>query len=175
MILSGRVWKLGDDVGATDFVSPKYDKLGMSRQWQECAQHLLEEVRPELAGEVRPGDIVVAGRNVGAGHAHYYSTAIMACKMAGISGVFGRNVSGLFQRAAIDFGLPMWSMPVLEAMVDDRDLVEINLATGSLRNHTSGREAAVPPVSPILLDILTAGGSEPWALRRVGYQPAQAA
>jgi 3-isopropylmalate/(R)-2-methylmalate dehydratase small subunit len=107
MILSGRVWKLGDDVGATDIVSAEYDKLGMSHQWGECAQYVLKDVRPELAGEVKPGDIVVAGRNFGTGHAHYYSTAIMACKAAGIAGLFGESVSGLFQRAAIDFGMPM--------------------------------------------------------------------
>lgn len=175
MILSGRVWKLGDDVGATDIVSPLYDSLGMSRKWAECAKHLLEELRPEMVAEVRPGDIIVAGKNLGVGHAHYYSTAIMAAKTAGIAGMFGQSVSGLFQRAAIDFGVPMWPLPELSAITSDGDRLEIDLATGAVKNHTTGREASVPPFSPILLDILGAGGSEPWALRRVGYQPAQAA
>ena len=82
MIVQGKVWKFGDDLRATDIVSERYDEFSMSKQYAECAKHLLEDVEPRFASEMRPGDIIVAGRNFGAGHAHYYRGAIMGMKHA---------------------------------------------------------------------------------------------
>ena len=175
MKLSGRMWKLGDDVGATDIVSAQHDKLGMSHEWAECAKHVLETSRPEFVSDVRSGDVILAGRNFGTGHAHYYMTAIMACKTAGIGAMFARSVSGLFQRAAIDAGVAVWEVPELVALASDGDRVEIDLQGGAATNLTTDKTIRFRPLSPIVLDILDAGGSEAWALRRVGYAPAAAA
>ena len=168
MILTGRVWKLGDNVGATDLLPARYDKQGMSRQWQECATHILEDARPGLADQVRAGDIVVAGEGFGAGHAHYYSAAVMGCRTAGIAGFLVDGIGGLFQRACIDFGMPAWTMMGIAAFVFEGDGLTIDLATGNAENLTTGRAERFAPVAPLILDILAAGGSEPWALRRVG-------
>lgn len=168
MILTGRVWRLGDNVGATDLLPARYDKQGMSRQWDECAKHILEDARPGVAERVRPGDIVVAGNNFGAGHAHYYSAAVMGCRTAGIAAFLVDSIGGLFQRACIDFGMPAWPMPGISALVADGDELRIDLATGETRNLTTGTDTRVPPVASLILEILAAGGSGPWALRRVG-------
>jgi 3-isopropylmalate/(R)-2-methylmalate dehydratase small subunit len=168
MNLSGNVWKLGDDVGATDLVSPKYDKMGMRLEWEECAKHVLEESNPAFSSTVRRGDILVAGRNFGAGHAHYYMTAIMACHTCGLSALLAESVGALFLRAAIDAGVPALPFVGLSELVNSGDRLEFNLETGLARNMTTGRVKQFNPVSPIILDILTAGGSKNWALRRVG-------
>ena len=168
MILSGRVWRLGDAVGATDLLAARYDKQGMSRLWAECATHILEDLLPAFASAVRPGDILVAGQGFGAGHAHYYTAAIMGSRTAGVAGFFTESISGLFQRAAIDLGMPAWAFPGLAALVAQGDQLELDLGRGSARNVTAGTSMALKPVSQIILDILAAGGSEPWALGRVG-------
>ena len=168
MILGGRVWRLGDNVGATDLLPARYDKQGMSRQWDECAKHILEDARPGLAERVGRGDIIVAGENFGAGHAHYYSAAVMGCRTAGIAAFLVDSIGGLFQRACIDFGMPAWPMPGLAGLVAEGDELRIDLATGDARNLTTGAAMRVPPIAPLILDILSAGGSGPWALRRVG-------
>ena len=82
MKLSGNVWKFGDDLGVCDLLAAKYDNLGVNDQWEECATHLLEELAPDFATQARPGDIIVAGFQLGSGHAHYYRAAIMALKPA---------------------------------------------------------------------------------------------
>ncbi len=168
MILAGRVWKLGANVGATDLLPARHDKLGMSRQWAECAKHILEDARPGLAERAEPGDIVIAGEAFGSGHAHYYSAAVMGCKTAGIVAFLVDGIGGLFQRACIDFGMPAWTMKGIAAFVTEGDRLSIDLATGQARNVTAGTIARFDPVAPLILDILRAGGSEPWALRRVG-------
>lgn len=168
MILTGRVWKLGENVGATDLLPARYDKQGMSRQWDFCAEHILEDLKPGLAAQVRPGDMMIAGDGFGSGHAHYYSAAVMGCKTAGVAAFLVEGIGGLFQRACIDFGMPAWPMPGISGFVDDGDELGIDLATGEAANRTAGTRARFDPVAPLILDILGAGGSEPWALRRVG-------
>lgn len=168
MILEGRVWKVGDGVSATNIVSAQHDALGMSRKWSECATHLLADVDPALATAVRPGDLLVAGRDFGTGHAHYYTTAIMAAKAAGLAAMLAEDIGGLFQRAAIDFGMPACALPGIAAFVDSGDRLRIDLATGDACNLTTGAEAAFAPLPSLIVDILTAGGSRNWALRRVG-------
>ena len=58
-----RTWVLGDNVD-TDAITPgRYMKFGI----EEIARHCLEPLLPEFSKAVNPGDIVVGGRNFGAG------------------------------------------------------------------------------------------------------------
>jgi 3-isopropylmalate/(R)-2-methylmalate dehydratase small subunit len=144
----------------------------MSLKWDECAKHVLEDSIPTFASTVRHGDILVAGKNFGSGHAHYYMTAIMACHTCGLSALLAESVSGLFLRAAIDAGVPALPLPGVGELVNTGDQLEINLETGRARNATTNKTTQFAPVSPIILAILAAGGSKNWALRRVGAERA---
>ncbi|MGH6709911.1 MAG: hypothetical protein ACREEK_13155 [Bradyrhizobium sp.] len=167
MKLDGRVWKYGDNIGATDMVSAKYDNHGMSREWDQCAKHLLEEIDARFVQQVRPGDIIVGGHNLGAGHAHYYMAAIMGSASAGVGALLGESVNELFFRAAIDAGLTTWAYPNITEFVADGDRLEVDLVTGHATNHTQQKTTTFKPIPPLILEILDAGGSEPWALQIV--------
>lgn len=167
MMITGRVWKVGDDVGATDLVPGRYDKAGMQRDWPECAKHVLEDLAPEFAGAVRPGDILIGGDNFGAGHAHYYMAAIMGTAATGVQAMLADSVNALFLRAAIDAGVITWSLRGISDLVTTGDELQVDLETGAATNLTTGKSAKLPAVSPIVLDILTAGGTRPWALDQV--------
>lgn len=168
MIFEGSVWKVRDNVSATDLVPGRYDEEGMSGQWEECAKHVLEDMHPAMASQVQPGDILVAGAQFGAGHAHYYMTAIKGVATAGIGAMLAESVGALFLRAAVDAGQPTWSIPGIASFVTEGDRLRIDLAAGSAANLTVGTELAFSPVSPIVLDILRAGGSSRWAQARAG-------
>ena len=63
VIIEGRCWKFGDDID-TDIIIPT--------QWvcvpmEEMKHHAFEPLRPELADQLRDGDILVAGDNFGCG------------------------------------------------------------------------------------------------------------
>jgi len=173
MILRGRVWKFGDDLGATDLVSAAYDNFGMGRKWDECARHLLEDIDPDFVGKVGQGDLLIGGRNLGAGHAHYYAAAIMGANAAGIAGLFGDTMGGLFRRAAIDFGVPAGPIGGISDLVETGDELELDLMGGIATNRTSGATLKFPKVDPIILEILGEGGSTNWALKRAGHDKAQ--
>lgn len=168
MKLQGKVWRFGDDLGATDIVSAKYDKAGMAHDWVECGKHLMEDIAPHFAAEVRPGDIVIAGRNLGRGHAHYYTAAVMACKVAGISAILCESVNALFQRAAIDQGFLVWALHGVSGMAEAGERVDADLGRGSLHNLTRDTVHPIPVLPGLVVEIVTAGSSMDWALRRVG-------
>jgi 3-isopropylmalate/(R)-2-methylmalate dehydratase small subunit len=167
MIIQGRVWKVRDDLRATDIVSERYDELSMSKQYDECAKHVLEDIEPRFCKEMRPGDIIVAGRNFGAGHAHYYGGAIMGMKRARVGAVLAESINGFFLRVAIDFGLPAWSFPGLHALVTTGDELKMDMLAGDVTNLTTGKTAKVEGMSPIIGDIIAADGSLKWAVQRV--------
>ena len=174
MKLDGKAWVFGDGLGATDIVSSRYDKAGMSHDWAECRKHLMEDVDPAFSAAVAPGDIVIAGDNLGRGHAHYYTAAVMACKEAGIAALLCEGVNALFQRGAIDQGFLTWAFPGIASFATSGDRIEIDLATGRATNHGKGTTRMFAPVSPLILDIVGAGGSLDWALGRVGAPSAAA-
>ena len=61
--IKGQVWKLGDNID-TDVITPtKYLSLPM----EEMKNYALEPVLPQFAAEVKPGDVIVAGKNFGCG------------------------------------------------------------------------------------------------------------
>lgn len=175
MKLHGKVWKFGDHLGALDVVPSDYDELGMSYKWQDCAQHLFEKIEPSFVANLTPGDIVIGGERLGAGHAHYYMAAIMASKVGGVSAMLGESVNTLFQRAAIDQGFPVWAMPGIAAFVSQGDLLAIDLESGEAHNETTGERGSFTPVPPLILDILRADGSLFWAMQRVGAPAAPSA
>ncbi|RYF54909.1 MAG: 3-isopropylmalate dehydratase, partial [Comamonadaceae bacterium] len=51
--MTHRVWRVGADVDTDQLAPGAYMKLGI----EDIAKHCLERVRPEFAGEVRPGDV----------------------------------------------------------------------------------------------------------------------
>lgn len=171
MKLAGNVWKFGDGVGATDILPARYDKQGMSRQWKECASHLFEDIAPGLAARIAPGDLFVAGKGFGAGHAHYYTAAIMGSVEAGLSAFLAEGIGGLFQRGSIDFGMPACVVPGISGLVENGDQLEVDLASGTACNISTGATLAFEPISPLILEIVAAGGSRNWALQRVGALP----
>ncbi len=76
----GRVWKYGDDVN-TDVIFPgKYTYT--IKDEAEMAKHALEDLDPTFAGNVRPGDIIVGGRNWGVGSSR--EQAVTCLKVAGV-------------------------------------------------------------------------------------------
>ena len=59
----GRSWIFGDDVDTDQLAPGAYMKSSL----EELASHCLERLNPDFAKQVQSGDIVVGGRNFGAG------------------------------------------------------------------------------------------------------------
>ena len=150
----GRARIVGDNVN-TDYIISSARKRE-SIDARELSQFLLEGVDPAFAATVRPGDILVAGRNFGCGSAmEVAATAILA---AGIPAVLATSFSRTFFRNAINNGL----IPVLAetGAVREGDILDITLGPGMGAVHNRSRNTSVEtrPTAAICLAILDAGG-----------------
>ena len=74
-----RIWKFGDNIN-TDYITP--GRYNLTTDEKRLAKIVFKEYRPEFAEKVRPGDIIVAGKNFGCGSSR--ETAALALKAAGI-------------------------------------------------------------------------------------------
>jgi 3-isopropylmalate/(R)-2-methylmalate dehydratase small subunit len=147
-----RAWVLGDNLD-TDALAPgRYMKFGI----EEIAKHCLESVRPDFSSTVKPGDIVVAGRNCGAGSSREQAPA--ALKHLGVAALVAESFAGLFYRNAINLGLPAL-VCVQAKSIGDGDAIEVDFDKAVLR--TSGKALPFEPIPPHLLEMLRDGGLIP--------------
>lgn len=150
--LVGRVWKFGDDI-STDLLAPGAYAVA---PLEERKRHVLESVRPEFPGEVRPGDVVVAGRNFGCGSSR--ETAPEGLQALGVACVVAESFARIFFRNAVALGLPVLPCPGVSDLFEDGDLAEVVVSEARVRNVRTGRELRGRPLPPLMLEILQAGG-----------------
>ncbi|HVR30568.1 MAG TPA: 3-isopropylmalate dehydratase [Thermoanaerobaculia bacterium] len=160
-LLRGRVWKYGDSV-STDVIFPgKYTYT--LRTPEEIAPHALEDLDPEFARGVRPGDIVVAGRNWGCGSSREQAATCLVAN--GVGAVVAASFSRIFFRNAWNNCLPAVTCPAAAAAIEPGDVIEVDLDRCLVRCPAG--DFSFPPLSPALREILDAGGLIPWAQRRL--------
>jgi 3-isopropylmalate/(R)-2-methylmalate dehydratase small subunit len=156
-----RAWVLGDNVD-TDAIAPgRYMKFGIA----EIAPHCLEGVLPEFARSVRPGDVVVGGRNFGAGSSREQAPA--ALKHLGVAALVAESFAGLFYRNALNLGLP--AVVCAEARrIRDGDLLRVSFEEGKIANLTSGETLQCEPIPAHLMQMVRDGGLLAHLEKRLG-------
>ena len=95
-----RIWKFGNSIN-TDLITP--GRYNITTERKELAKVAFIEHRPEFAKQVKPGDMIVAGRNFGCGSSR--ETAVTALKECGIEAIIAPSFARIFYRNAINQGL----------------------------------------------------------------------
>ncbi len=153
MKLKGNVWKFGDDIDTDQIIPAQYLS---SSDPEQLANHCLEVVAPQFARNVRPGDIVVAGKNFGCGSSREH--APVALKAAGISCVIARSFARIFYRNSFNMGLPILECPEAVESTKEGDVLEVDLDTGEIRNQTKEEEFKARGIPPFMQELIDAGG-----------------
>jgi 3-isopropylmalate/(R)-2-methylmalate dehydratase small subunit len=153
MKLTGKVWKYGANVDTDAIIAARY--LDMS-DGAELAKHAMEDLDPDFATGVRPGDMIVATTNFGCGSSREH--APLALKSAGVSCVIAETFARIFYRNAINIGLPILECAEAAASVEPGHELEVDLTTGRIRNLTTGDTYQAKPYPKFMLDIMNAGG-----------------
>ena len=83
----------------------------------------------DFVTKVRPGDIIVAGRNFGCGSSR--EQAPIALKMAGVGLIVASGFARIFRRNAINIGLPVYAADIA-GLLADGDEIEVDLEAGSV-------------------------------------------
>ena len=155
-----RAWVFGDDIDTDGLAPGKYMKLGI----EEIAKHCLEAIDPAFSMNVKAGDILVAGRNFGAGSSREQAPA--ALKHLGITALVAESFAGLFYRNSLNLGLP--ALVCGEAKrVRNGDRLQLDFEKALLINLTTGEKLAFEPIPAHLMEMVRDGGLLPHLEKRL--------
>ncbi len=159
-VLSGKTWRFGDDVDTDAIIPARY--LNTSDP-DELASHCMEDADPDFSRNVSEGDIIIGGKNFGCGSSREH--APIAIKAAGVSCVIAGSFARIFYRNAFNMGLPIFESPEAAAGIGTGENVEVDPATGIIRNLSTGDEFRAEPYPPFMMDLIEAGGLIPFLLK----------
>ena len=147
----GRAFVYGDDIN-TDILAPgAYLKYSP----EEMSKHCLESIDPDFVNKVKPGDIVVGGKNFGVGSSREQAAASLV--ILGVRYVIAKSFARIFYRNAFNLGLT----PLIckdYSKIKPLDILEINPKEGSIINLTQKSVYNTNSVPEHLLKIVNAGG-----------------
>lgn len=153
--MSGRAWKYGDNVD-TDLLAPG---VYMKGPVEELAKHCLEAIDIEFAPNVQTGDVIVAGRNFGIGSSREQAAEVLV--LLGVKAVIAKSFGGIFYRNAFNLGL-LALVADAEADIEAGHILDLDPASGTITNLTTGAQIAAEPVPEHLRRIVAAGGLVPY-------------
>lgn len=151
--MTGKVFKYGDNVDTDVIIPARYLNTTSAK---ELAAHCMEDIDRNFAGNVRPGDIIVAGQNFGCGSSREH--APLAIKTCGVSYVIAASFARIFFRNAVNIGLPIVECPEAAADAQSCDEITVDLSEGKIVNRTKNKTYSFAPFSGGILDIINAGG-----------------
>lgn len=152
----------GDNVD-TDVIIPA--RYLTSTDTEELARHCMEDIDEGFVARVRPGDVMVGGRNFGSGSSREH--APLSIKGAGISVIVAESFARIFFRNAINVGLPIVECPGVTEGAATGDEFRVDLEAGEVENVTKGARFQATALPEFMQEILDAGGLMPWVGRRL--------
>jgi 3-isopropylmalate/(R)-2-methylmalate dehydratase small subunit len=160
-VIRGRVWKYGDNVN-TDVIFPGKYTYTVSDP-AEMRQHALEDLDERFVDEVKPNDIIVAGKNWGCGSSR--EQAVTCLKESQVGAILAKSFARIYYRNCLNAALPALTCGEAVDAIEDGETVEIDLAQGTVRCERG--EFHFPPLPPAVMEIFEAGGLVPYTRRRL--------
>ncbi len=180
MKLTGNTWKYGDDIN-TDVIFPGKYTYTMTNV-ADFKKVALEDLDPEFNKNVRPGDIVVGGRNFGCGSSR--EQAAVCFKVCGVKVIIAKSFGRIFFRNCVNNGVLPVVCPEAVDAIEKGDQVTVDLEantvsvlsakslvlsagdavipstkdSGLSTQHSTLSTFPFPPLSKSITDIIDAGG-----------------
>lgn len=147
---TGNVWVLGDDIDTDIIIPTEYLALPTV---EDMKQYGFSPLRPELASQIKEGDIIVAGKNFGCGSSREQAPEII--KALKIKCVIAKSFARIFFRNSINNGLLLIENDQIQEKVKEGDTLDVTLGESVVHD---GREYPIQPLPQNLMDIIEAGG-----------------
>jgi len=162
MLIKGRAWKFNDDIDTDIIIPARY--LNTSDP-EELAKHVMEGIDSNFAQKIKPGDIIVAGKNFGCGSSREH--APRALKAAGIDAVIAKSFARIFYRNAFNIGLPIFESGEGAAKITETDDIEIDADKGIIKNLSTQEDYHADPIPFFMQELINAGGLIEWTKKRL--------
>ena len=141
---------MGDDIYTDIIIPTEYLAL---KTIDDMKQYGFSPLRPELADQIKPGDIIVAGKNFGCGSSREQAPEII--KALGIQCVIAKSFARIFFRNSINNGLLLIEQPTLYDDIKEGDTISV-----VMNEHVdyNGKTYPIAALPENLMDIIRAGG-----------------
>ncbi|MFC1909214.1 3-isopropylmalate dehydratase small subunit [Chloroflexota bacterium] len=156
-MLKGKAFKFEDDISTDHIIPANYIQI-LAGNIPELAKHAMEDADPTFVDRVKPGDFIVGREGFGIGSSR--EQAPLVIKEAGVSAVLAKSVGRIFYRNAVNVGLPILICDTEQ--IADGDELEVDLATGLVKDATNGAEVSSAGLPKLMLGILNEGGLIPY-------------
>ena len=153
MNYKGKAHKVGEH-NDTDAIIPA--RFLVTTDSKKLGENCMSGLEPDWVKRVAPGDIMVAGRNFGCGSSREH--APIAILGAGMQVVIGHSFARIFYRNSFNMGLLLMEVGDDVDKINDGDELEIDAATGVIRDLTNGAQITCPPLPKSMAVILDKGG-----------------
>jgi 3-isopropylmalate/(R)-2-methylmalate dehydratase small subunit len=168
----GHVHLLGDNVPHDGGVMAFDIVLSRTNDPEKLIPQLFAELDPGLAQRLRPGDIIVAGRNFLAGKAH--NAGIIALKALDIS-ILCESMSVRAFQGVVALAVPaLIQCDGITRFAADGDEVVVDFESGAVTRVATGETRHYPALAPEIRRMVEAGGMHGMLAAHLQAHPALA-
>lgn len=156
-VVKGRIWHIPVDDVDTDMIF--HNRYLSITEFREMGVHAFDNLKgyEDLASRIAPGDILVCGRNFGAGSSR--QQAVDCFVALGVSCLIATSFGAIYERNAINAAFPILQSDQLDALQpEDGDQWEVNLRTGQIANLSKGLSTEAGPFSEVQMEIYQNNG-----------------
>jgi len=143
-VITGRAWSFADGLRASDVLPC----VAADEPPATAARRLFAGIDPTLAARLTPGDVLVAGQQLGGGPGG--AAAARALHAAGIVAVIAASYADGFADALLTAGVPALEVDA-PAVFHTGQRLRINLEGGTIANLSSGDRQPVRNLTEPLL------------------------
>lgn len=148
-----KVWRYGDHVDTDVIIPARYLNIA---DFDELAEHAMEDIDTTFAPNVQLGDYVVAGKNFGCGSSREHAPVVI--KVKGVKCIIADSFARIFYRNAINIGLPVLEIGKDVEKIAAGDELDVNMAAGEIKIVNKGITIQTKPLPEFIQKIADCGG-----------------
>ncbi len=156
LVIEGRAWVIQRDNIDTDMIYHNRHLAVINPA--EMGPYTFGNLKgyEQFAKEAKKGDIVVVGKNFGCGSSR--QQAVDCFKALGISIIIAESFGAIYERNAINSGMPILIAEDITKKLHDKDLVSVEYTTGLINDKTQKKSFNAKPFSEAQKNIYLRGG-----------------
>ncbi len=151
----GRVWVISENNIDTDMIY--HNRYLTVTDIKEMGKYAFGNLKgwEDFSEKVKPDDIIVVGKNFGCGSSRQHAVDCFRALKVGI--IMARSFGAIYERNAINSGLPIMVAHVQKLNLKDGDILEVDFISGEIRKLKTDEIVQGSPFSPIQLSIYKRG------------------
>jgi homoaconitate hydratase family protein/3-isopropylmalate dehydratase small subunit len=158
-LIEGNVWYIPQDDIDTDMIF--HNRYLTITNREEMGQYAFDNLEgyTHFAKEVQAGDMVIVGKNFGAGSSRQQAVDCFLC--LGVSCIVAQSFGAIYERNAINAAFPILTYTAQnfnELQLENGNRVRIDFLTGEMTNLTKNKTTHIRPFFDVQTQIFQKGG-----------------